>query len=138
MRLHEFLCIVNDEKKLIDYLISHRVIREKINCSRCNSSISLSRNINCFLFHFVILCIIKKHKKCLKTWCNFKISALHRTWFSQTHFNIQTVYRFIAYFLMIRPPMANVFGAGAGNIIKNSYRLGKFLSRSMFCNFIIY
>jgi len=36
-------------------------------------------------------------------WCNFKISPLHGTWFSQSHLDLQTICRFIGYFLMIRP-----------------------------------
>lgn len=37
MRLHEFLAIIENEDKLIDFLIQHRIIRDKMACPCCGS-----------------------------------------------------------------------------------------------------
>ncbi|KYN15984.1 hypothetical protein ALC57_11781, partial [Trachymyrmex cornetzi] len=46
--------------------------------------------------------IQERKKRCCKKWCNFKISALSETWFSESHLNLQTVCYFVVYFLTIR------------------------------------
>lgn len=51
MCLHEFLSIVDDKEKLIEYLIKHRIICEIINCPRCNSCVLLTRDLNNLLFY---------------------------------------------------------------------------------------
>lgn len=133
MRLYEYFSNVNDEKKLIDYLISHRVICEKINCPRCNSSISLSHNINCLIFHCHSVHYKRtSKKKRLKTWCNFKISALHGTCCIIKHYVFTKSSRysnsmsFHCLFFNYSTSTANVFRARIRNIIKNSCKLGKF------------
>ncbi|XP_076295794.1 LOW QUALITY PROTEIN: uncharacterized protein LOC143216514 [Lasioglossum baleicum] len=47
--------------------------------------------------------VIKGHKRRRAT-CNFKIRALHGTWFEKVHINIAKICRFIAYFLLLKPP----------------------------------
>jgi len=47
---------------------------------------------------------IIKGRKRRKVTCNFKLSAFHGIWFEQAHLDLPKICRFIAYFLMLRPP----------------------------------
>lgn len=103
MRLHEFLSLVEDKDKLIDFLIERKVIHRQIECPRCKSTLNLNRDHMLFKCHDVRY-EQRGHKKRRKVWCNFKVSAFHKTWFSHIHLSIETACRFIGYFLMISPP----------------------------------
>jgi len=103
MRLHEFLSMIENKDKLIDFLVDRKVIHGNIECPKCGADVNLNRERMLFMCHSVTY---KKcgHKKRRRKWCNFTVSPFHNTWFSQSHLSIQNACRFVAYFLMIRPP----------------------------------
>lgn len=103
MKLHEFLCLVEDNDKLIDFLISRKVIHGDIKYPRYKTLLKLNRELMFFKCNATRY-EKRGHKKRCKVWCNFKLSLLHNTWFSHSHLTLQCAYRLIAYFLMIRPP----------------------------------
>jgi len=105
MFLHEFLHLTYNLDELINYLCNKKVIRQQIKCPRCDTMLQFhSDNTN-----FIIKCtnsyykIIRGRKRQRKV-CNFTISALHDTWFSRSHLNLQKICRFIGYFIMFPPP----------------------------------
>jgi len=105
MHLYEFLAICNDDTILIEFLIAKSVFREEINCPICSSMVKLTRDLANLKYYCRTTYYKQVHnkKKC-KMWCNFKVSALSGTWFAHSRLPIATVYRFISYFLTIRPP----------------------------------
>ena len=103
MRLHEFLSLIEDKNKLIDFLGERKVIHTEIKCPRCEANINLNRERMLFMCNSVTYKQRKKKKR-QKVLCHFTISPFHKTWFSHSHISIQDSCRFIAYFLMIRPP----------------------------------
>lgn len=65
--------------------------------------------------NYIVLFIVKRHiikllkktktdKRQKTTLSNFKLSALHKTWFARMHIDMAKVCRFIGYFLMINLP----------------------------------
>lgn len=106
MHLYEFLHLTYNEKSLMEYLINKKVIRDRIQCPRCNNIIIYTNNI---YSNYTMHCTNKYYKvlpkrKRQKLTCNFKISMLKDTWFSKIHLDIVKICRFIGYFLMIQPP----------------------------------
>ncbi|CAL1675648.1 unnamed protein product [Lasius platythorax] len=103
MKLYQFLSICDDRDKLIDYLIEHRVLPSSVRCPRCDNAMDLNRNslfFRCYKVEYIRDC----HKKKLKKKCDKKLSIFHNTWFAESRLDLQTVCRFVAYFLHIRPP----------------------------------
>ena len=90
MKLYEFLRICDNYDKLLDYLIEHRVIRSSIHCPKCNNIMHFHRDqllFRCYNIQYVR----NNHKKRMKKKCDFKLSALHNTWFSQSRLDLQTI-----------------------------------------------
>ncbi|XP_011858704.1 PREDICTED: uncharacterized protein LOC105556230, partial [Vollenhovia emeryi] len=105
MFLHDFLHLTYDYAALIRFLCEKGVIRDRITCPKCSNIIELdfddkSLKFKCrnkyYVGHY------KKKKR--RVVCTFGKSALAGTWFSHGHHGIVKTCRFIAYFLMIRPP----------------------------------
>lgn len=103
MQLHEFLSLVEDSNKLIDFLTERKVIHAQIKCPRCEANVNLNRERMLFMCHSETYKQCRKKKR-RRIWCNFAVSPFHKTWFSHSHLSVQDICRFIAYFLMIRPP----------------------------------
>ncbi|KYN05769.1 hypothetical protein ALC62_03248 [Cyphomyrmex costatus] len=103
MKLHEFLALTYDRKRLIKFLIETNIIISEIQCPKCNSELII--NINTLLFRCYKVHYKKdKHKKRIKTKCDFKTSAKVDTWFSESKLSLETICRLTAYFIMLRPP----------------------------------
>ena len=103
MKFYEFLALTTKYDELIDYLCAKNVIRKKIKCPRCQNIAEL--NSGQLLFHctqhYYKQIQGRKRKRLI---CNFKLSALNGTWFSQAVLNIDTACRLICYVLMINTP----------------------------------
>lgn len=103
MKFYEFLALTTRYNELLDYLCTKNVIRKEIICPRCKNIVKLNNEslvIHCTHHYY------KKLQKCKRKRiiCNFKISALNGTWFSQGNVNIATVCRLICYVMMINTP----------------------------------
>jgi len=104
MKFYEFLALTTKYDELLEYLCAKNVILKKVKCPRCQHIIELN-NKSRLLFHCTqhYYKQVGKHKRKRVT-CNFKISALNKTWFSQGHLNIDTTCRLICYVLMMNNP----------------------------------
>lgn len=103
MKLHEFLVIVNSRQDLIDFLTTHNVMNSNMMCRMCNNNINLNINtlqFKCNRLYF----IVNAHKKRVKVKCPFTESARKNTWFDKSKLSIEKICRFVAYFIMLRPP----------------------------------
>jgi len=102
--LHEFFHLTYNLDELITYLCIKKVIRQQIKCPRCDTMLQFhSDNTN-----IIIKCTNSYYKtirgrKRQRKVCNFTISALHGTWFSRSHLDLQKTCRFID-FIMFPPP----------------------------------
>ncbi|KYN22649.1 hypothetical protein ALC57_04950 [Trachymyrmex cornetzi] len=103
MKLHEFLALTYDRERLIQFLIKTNLILSEMQCPKCNSKLIIDKNT--LLFHCYIVYYEKnKHKKRIKTKCNFKTSAKIDTWFTKSKLSLEIICRLTAYFIMLRPP----------------------------------
>lgn len=105
MHLHEFLHLTHNVELLWNFLCEKEVVRRDIMCPRCQKLLLISVACENHLIH----CTNKYyktagHKKRQRVTCNFKISALHGTFFSKVHLNLPAICRFIAYFVIMDPP----------------------------------
>lgn len=103
MKLFEFLSMCEHPHELIAFLQQCGVINTEMRCPRCSNNLAL--NISTLMFR----CRKKRriqhgHKKQKTIQCNFKQSVKCNTWLSNANLDLITVARFVAYFLMIRPP----------------------------------
>lgn len=106
MKLHKFLIIVNEKKRLIDFLVELNVIINKLKCENCGNIINLDPD------NFEFKCtksynITDSHKKKKMVKCKFRQSARKNTWFDKSKLSIENICIFVAYFLMLRPPRHN-------------------------------
>ena len=104
MKFYEFLTLTTNYDELLQYLCGKNVIRNKKKCPRCENIMELKIQSK-LIFH----CTQNYYKQTRKqkrrrVVCNFKISALNKTWFSQGHLNINTICRLICYVLMMNNP----------------------------------
>jgi len=85
--------------------VKKKVIRKEITCLKCGNVLLLTNSFENHVFHYGkhYYKIIKGRKR-RKVTCNFKLSAFHGTWFERAHLDLPKICRFIAYFLMLRPP----------------------------------
>ncbi|XP_076545706.1 uncharacterized protein LOC117611040 [Osmia lignaria lignaria] len=104
MKFYEFLALTTNRDELLNYLYSKNVIRQTIKCPQCGSILEL-KCLESLCFHCTnhyYKQITNRKRKRLT--CNFKISALHRTWFSKANLNIGVACRLICYILMMNTP----------------------------------
>jgi phage FluMu protein Com len=104
MKFYEFLVLTTKNDELFNYLCAKNVIRKKIKCPRCKNVAELKGGqplvIHCLHSYYKKT---QKHKRKRIT-CNFKISALNGTWFSQGLLSINVVCRLICYVMMMNSP----------------------------------
>lgn len=103
MRLHEFLNLTYNKEELLEFLFNANVIKRSLNCPQCNNIISVCFEdlmFHCTNHYYKVI----RNKKRQRKMCNFKLSALHGTWFENYRLNLVKTCRFIAYFLFFRPP----------------------------------
>jgi hypothetical protein len=105
MRLHEFLRLADNIDDLISWLCDKNVIRRNIECPRCKRLLNFVHGDNKLLFHCTesYYKIVRGRKRQRRT-CNFKLSPLNGTFFFRFRLGLDKACRFIAYFLMLRPP----------------------------------
>lgn len=104
MKFYEFLTLTTKYNELVDYLCAKNVIRRKVKCPRCKNIVELNIatgfTIHCTQ-HYYKQVQKRKRKRVI---CNFKISALHGTWFSQRVLPIHTICRLICYVMILNSP----------------------------------
>lgn len=105
MHLHEYLHMTYDFDLLWNFLCDKKVVRREIMCPRCNKLLQIRNSQQNKLLHCTnkYYKIVGHHKR-QKITCNFKISALHGTWFARVRMDLTVVCRFIGYFLIMNPP----------------------------------
>lgn len=102
MQLHEFLAVTHNREKLIDFLVENNLIRNEIQCPKCNNKLIINKSNLSFRCRKVFY-EKNKHKKYVKKQCVFKTSARVDTWFSNSKLSLETICRMTAYFIMLRP-----------------------------------
>lgn len=106
MKFYEFLALTTKYDELLNYLCTKKVIRARVKCPRCKNIVELNGGqpliIHCTQ-HYYKYKQMRNHKR-KRLICNFKISALNGTWFSQRVLNIDVVCRLICYVMMINTP----------------------------------
>lgn len=105
MHIHEFINITYNYDSLWSYLCEKNVVRNTVICPKCRSELVLLNAVENRTFHCTNAYYKSvRGKKKRRVVCNFKISALHGTWFSRSHVDLRKICRFIAYFLLVQPP----------------------------------
>lgn len=103
MKLHEFLTLIPKRECLVDFLIQFKVLNNNLKCKICDNDINLNKNtleFRCTKSRY----IINSHKKRQKVACGFRESARKNTWFDKSKLSVEDICRFVAYFIMLRPP----------------------------------
>lgn len=105
MHLYEYLHMTFDFDSLWNFLCEKQVVRREIMCPRCSKLLEITNPQENKLMHCTnkYSKVVRRQKRQRVT-CNFKISALHGTWFSKIRMDLTVVCRFIGYFLMLRSP----------------------------------
>ncbi|XP_076249183.1 uncharacterized protein LOC143188673 [Calliopsis andreniformis] len=108
LSLRDFEAILQDRNVLIDFLASHGVLRTRVVCKKCGNELLLNYE------KLIFSCrktgyITNAHKKRMKIQCNFYLSVRKDTWFGNSNLKIETACRFIAYFLLMKPPRQQFF-----------------------------
>jgi hypothetical protein len=101
--LFDFINIIHNKDKLIDFLIHHGVLANTIKCSQCGNDVNINKDtltFRCNGRHY----IKNEHKKRVCKRCEFYKSARTGTWFYKSNADITTICKIVACFLMFRHP----------------------------------
>ena len=88
------------ESEIIDFLISHEVIKGSINCPSCGSLLALNRQTLSFRCHNLREVVAKKKKRR----CNIRRSAREGSFLEKTHHPLTTYFYLVCHILHTSPP----------------------------------
>lgn len=113
----------------INILQKHGVIADSVKCTTCNNNAVLNSDKLAWICNKRSVNKINKKIKRLK--CNFYLSVRTNTWLELSHLPIESVCKFIAYYLIVHPPSRILDGIQeTGDGIQDSLRLVQFCKRS--------
>jgi len=102
MLFFEFIQLMADRDKLLDFLFEHGVLPTKINCGNCGVELNIDKKSLSFRCNKRYSTATSSKKKRVSKQCNFTKSAKVDTWFG--NLELGTICKIIASFLMLRPP----------------------------------
>lgn len=88
MKLHEFLVLVNNRQRLVNFLVNLKIIINNLKCENCENIIDLDIDkleFRCRKSYYVI----DSHKKKKKLKCQFRQSVRKNTWFDKSKLSIE-------------------------------------------------
>lgn len=88
-----------DECDIIEFFITHGVLKNSTKCPHCGNDCALDRKGLCFRCQKSFIKNIKKRQR-----CNFFLSAKKGTYLERMKLNIQQLFRLVAIFVLLKPP----------------------------------